>query len=44
MTPVLSWQVAASRTDELRRVVASTDAHPFARFVYLAFGSPKTPR
>jgi hypothetical protein len=44
MTPLVNWQVAEARTAELRRLEASSDAHPFARFVYLVFGSPKTPR
>jgi hypothetical protein len=38
MTPLINWQVAEARADEIRRLEASTDAHPFARFVYLVFG------
>jgi hypothetical protein len=44
MTSLVSWKVAEARTEELRRLEAASDAHPFARFVYLVFGSPKTPR
>ena len=38
MSTLLSWKVAEARTDELRRLDASVDAHPFARFVYLVYG------
>jgi hypothetical protein len=38
MSSLINWQVAESRTREVRDLAGSTDAHPFARFVYLAFG------
>lgn len=44
MNAALNWQRAASRTDELKRLEASSGAHPFARFVYLVFRPQKTPR
>jgi hypothetical protein len=40
MNPMINWQVAESRTRELKNLAGATDAHPFARFVYLAY----TPR
>jgi hypothetical protein len=44
MSPLISWKVAEARTEELRRLEASTDVHPFARFVYLVFSPPTTRR
>ena len=44
MSPQVSWKVAEARADELRRMEASTDAHPFSRYVYLVFRPPKTRR
>jgi hypothetical protein len=44
MSPTtINWQVAKANAEELRRLEASVDAHPFARFVYLAFRE-KRPR
>jgi hypothetical protein len=40
MNPMINWKVAEGRTQELRDLAGATDAHPFARFVYLA----NTPR
>ena len=37
MSSTINWQVAKANTAELRRLEASVDAHPFARFAYLAF-------
>jgi hypothetical protein len=37
MSSLINWQVAESRTRELKDLAGSTDAHPFARFVYLAY-------
>lgn len=42
MTP--NWKLAEARTEEVRRLEASTDVHPFARFVYLVFQPQKTRR
>jgi hypothetical protein len=44
MSSKINWQVSKANTDELRRLDASVDAHPFARFVYLAFAAKRTPR
>ena len=44
MSSQINWHVAESRSHELRRLAASTDAHPFARFVYLVFGPSRTHR
>jgi hypothetical protein len=44
MSPLINWKVAEARTEEVRRLEASTDVHPFARFVYLVFAPPKTHR
>ena len=44
MSPLLNWKVAEARTEEVRRLAASTDAHPFARFVYLVFPPASTRR
>lgn len=41
MSSQINWQVATARTDELRRLDTGVDAHPFARFVYLAFNNDK---
>lgn len=39
MSPTtINWQVAKANTEDLRRLEASVDVHPFARFIYLAFG------
>ena len=35
---------AKANTEELRRLDASVDTHPFARFVYLAFRTKRAPR
>ena len=37
MSSMINWRVAQSNAKELRRLEADVDAHPFARFVYLAF-------
>jgi hypothetical protein len=44
MNPMINWQVAEGRTRELRDLAGATDAHPFARFVYLAYRSPRRRR
>jgi hypothetical protein len=44
MSSMINWKVAEANTKELRRLDASVDAHPFARFVYLAFAEKRTPR
>jgi len=44
MSSMINWRVAEARTEELRRLDAGVDAHPFARFVYLAFGPGRRPR
>jgi hypothetical protein len=44
MSSSINWKVAEARTDELRRLEASTDAHPFSRFVHLVFTPPQTRR
>jgi hypothetical protein len=44
MSSLINWQVAESRTREVRDLAGAADAHPFARFVYLAFGPAKRRR
>jgi hypothetical protein len=36
MSSLINWQVAEGRTRELKDLARATDAHPFARFVFLA--------
>jgi hypothetical protein len=43
MSSLIHWQVALGRERELRRIEASVDAHPFARFVALQFPLRSTP-
>jgi hypothetical protein len=38
MSSMINWKVAEAHANELRRLDHAVDAHPFARFVYLAFG------
>jgi hypothetical protein len=40
MSPI-NWKVAEARADELRRLEASTDAHPYSRLVNLLFNPPR---
>jgi hypothetical protein len=40
MSPI-NWKVAEARADELRRLEASTDAHPYARLVNVLFNPPR---
>jgi hypothetical protein len=44
MSSLINWQVAESRTREVRDLAVAADAHPFARFVYLAFGPSRRRR
>jgi hypothetical protein len=44
MNSMLHWQAAKARSAELRRLEAATDAHPFARFVWLTFRPKQTHR
>jgi hypothetical protein len=44
MSSLINWEVAESRTRELKDLASSADAHPFARFVYLAFGPARRRR
>jgi hypothetical protein len=37
VSSTINWLVAKANTEELRRLDAGVDTHPFARFVYLAF-------
>jgi hypothetical protein len=41
---LINWQVAEGRTRELRDLAGATDAHPFARYVYIAFGPARRRR
>jgi hypothetical protein len=44
MSSKINLKVAEANTAELRRLAASVDAHPFSRFVYLAFREQRAPR
>jgi hypothetical protein len=37
MSSMINLKVAEANTAELRRLAANVDAHPFSRFVYLAY-------
>jgi hypothetical protein len=41
MNSLVHWETARARSEELRRLEAATDAHPFARFVALIFRPTK---
>jgi hypothetical protein len=43
MSSLIHWQTARARMRELKALEAATDAHPFARFVYLAFAPRRRP-
>jgi hypothetical protein len=40
MSSSINWEVAEARAEELRRLEASTDAHPYSRLVNLLFNRP----
>jgi len=35
MSSAINWEVAEMKAEELRRLEASTDVHPYSRLVYL---------
>ena len=41
MSTSINWKVAEAREDELRRLEASTDVHPYSRLVHLLFNRPR---
>ena len=44
MSSLVHWETARARSDEMRRIDAAADAHPFARFVLLTFRPKRSNR